>query len=545
MKPLIPLCTALVGFAVGMWSTDSIVAPASQSPSIATATSEQRTPERPDALAEVLTALRMKPGLRQFAALSEPMSHLSPEQIGKLIERSERELRAGSDHHSGWLFKWWMDRDPAAAAAWFQPRLRMLAQEGSDFSFSSDSNTEMIGAWARKYPDDALALAREFPRSGLVSSLIYSVIEQKKALPDSELWSLICQFPEGKGRVKPSERFLSKWAKKDAATAFAAVAALAQGPTRDAALIAVLPELAATDAKLAFEQYNKFGLNDPKLVTKIIAGAASKDPVGIADWLTQLDPVQFTQSAPWLVDQWAAKDPAAAFAWATTHRVPLNVRGDQLGDIEISHSGFQRSFGHRASNDGMNALATAMDKQPAATLAWLHALPAGPERDRMTSRLLSAAKPEQAIKLFDELPPEARRDGAYTVVSKLYTNPKSATDWAESLPNGPVRERAWFALGQSEGTKSDPPAGPDRDALLSGRIVRYSSNTDPINALNMSLEISNPAKRREALDGIMERQTLVSETFGWAAKSREWLEKANVPDDWKAKWRLKSRNSAP
>ena len=116
MKSLIPFCTALVGFAVGMWSTDSSETPVAQPQVPAPTTSE---PERPDALAEILTALRMKPGLRQFAALSEPMSRLTSEQMGKLIERTQRDSREYSEYHSGWLFKWWLERDPTAASAWF------------------------------------------------------------------------------------------------------------------------------------------------------------------------------------------------------------------------------------------------------------------------------------------------------------------------------------------------------------------------------------------------------------------------------------------
>ena len=248
--------------------------------------------------------------------------------------------------------------------------------------------------------------------------------------------------------------------------------------------------------------------------------------------------MQFTQAAPSLVEKWAAKDPAAAFAWAAAHDVPLVVGRDFLGNMEYAHHGFERSMGTRAGSDGQSSLATAMDKQPAATLSWFYSLPAGPERDRMASRLLSAANADQAIKLFDELPPEARRDAASTVAWKLSAKPKDATAWIAKLPNGPVRERAWYALGQYEAPNFDPPAGPDRDAFLSGKIFRFGANADPTDALDLTLEINNPAKRHEVLDSIMEKQTRDAAS-DLASKSREWIEKANLPDEWKAKWRTK------
>ena len=535
MKSLIPFCTALVGFAVGMWSTDSTEVPVVHLKAPVPTTSE---PERPDALAEILTALRMKPGLRQFAAMSEPMSRLTSEQMGKLIERTQRDSIETWEHHSGWLFKWWLERDPAAASAWFQPRLRLFAQDGSVFGFSSNSDTEMIGAWAKAFPDDALNLAREFPDSGLASSLIYPILAQRKSQPENELWPILRDLPEGKGRAKQTERFMAKWGKKDAASAFAAAAALAPGRTRDAALVVVLPELAATDAKLAFEQYNKLGLADPELVTKMIAGAATKDPAGIAEWLTTLDAVQFTQAAPSLVETWAAKDPAAALAWAAAHNVPLVVGRDFLGNTEITHHGFTRSMGHRTDTNAYNSLATAMGYQSAATLTWFYSLPAGPERDRMASRLLSVATADQAIRLFDELPPEARRDAASTVAWKLSAKPKDATAWIDKLPSGPVREQVWYALGQQAANKFDPPVGPDRDAFLRGKIFLIGLQAAPTDALDLTLEINNPTKRREVLDSIMEKQTRDA-TSDSASKSREWIEKANLPDEWKAKWRTK------
>ncbi len=537
MKPFIPLCTALVGFAVGLWSRDSQVTPPASSPTpIAPA---QQEPERTDTLSEVLRALRLKPGLQQFAALSEPLTRLNSAQMGALIERIERDSHQDSDWRSTWLFKWWLERDPDAASAWVLPRFRLLAQDRTDVGLDADGISQMIGSWAEKFPADALKLALEKPQSGLAGSLLFYVLKMKKDRPESESWSVLRDFPESRGRVREAERFIKKWAEKDTAAAFAAAQALAAGGTRDSSLAAVLPELAAKDAAFAFEQYNKLGLSDPELVTKMIAGAAAKDPAGIAEWLTGLDAVQFKHAAPWLVQKWAAQDPAAAFHWAAEHKVKLTGYWDfEWGDrVSYTHSGLGRSMSWKGSSGGPSAVVAAMSKKPEATISWLNTLPFGPERDRMTSLLITAAKADQAIQLFNTLPPEARRDGAYKIASKLTHDPKRGTEWIATLPAGLVRERAWYAFGQIDTGKYGPSPGRDRDAFLSGQAFRFGV-TDPEYSLNTMLKIANPTKRREVFDSAMQRHT-TSQSPTWPENARAWMEHADIPDEWKTKWRVK------
>src|SRR5215207_2917363 len=110
MKWLVALCAALAGIAAGMWSGNSSNAPSASQVTVAAA-APQPLAERSSAVAQILTALRGKPGLQQFAMLAEPLSRLTGAEMGEVLERVERDSRESTEYRVGGLFKWWLDRD--------------------------------------------------------------------------------------------------------------------------------------------------------------------------------------------------------------------------------------------------------------------------------------------------------------------------------------------------------------------------------------------------------------------------------------------------
>jgi len=533
MKWLVALCAALAGIAAGMWSGNSSNAPSASQVTVAAA-APQPLAERSSAVAQILTALRGKPGLQQFAMLAEPLSRLTGAEMGEVLERVERDSRESTEYRVGGLFKWWLDRDPDAASAWALPRLKLLAQDGPLAFQPGGSDSTIVQAWGKRFPEKGLELARAYPRSGVAASLLWNTLEKARANPPGDGWVIIREFPDGDAKAQEVPRFLEVWAKKDVPASFAAAQSLAPGSIRDQSIRALLPLVAATDAALAFEEYNKLRRPDSELLTKIITGAASTDPAGMAAWLLKLEPAQFAQAAPWLVDKWAAQDPAAALTWALANGAALSWRGDD-NKRAYRHTPFGRITSITTSEKGPDPLGTAITKHPSATLAWLHALPPGPQRDGIAERLLTGAGIDDALKLFGELRQSAQELAAFSIAQKLAKDPKRAIDWASSLPTGTTRENAWISFGQNATPGIDPPKGPDRDAWLRGKVFAPGIlNSGPEVSLSLVLEINNLALRRQAFDGAMESYSRQPST---TEKAREWMESANLPEAWKAKWR--------
>jgi hypothetical protein len=538
MKWLVSIVATCAGIAAGWWSRDFQTP---DSPTSATQRIENiatPSPESVGPLAKIQSALRMKPGLQQFAALSEPLARLGPEAIGALIESVEREGREQRDYRSGWLFKWWLQRDPEAASAWVMPRLQLLVQDGP-LGTGTNAEADMADAWAKAFPQRALKLAREYPRAAIAGTLLYHAAHKRRDAPPIETWAIFSDFPEGPARAKEASRFLSEWAKKDAGSAFAAAQSLNAGQTRDQALEAVLPLLAATDTNLAFEHYERLGLSNPELVNKMIVNSGSKDPASVAKWLTQLHPAQFAQVATPFLEKWAAKDPAAAFSWAVEHGARLSMQGQEF--TEMRHHGFGRNLSMSFGRPGPDALKAAMTAQPEAALGWLRSLPQGAQREQMAERFLSYVKPEDAVRLFKELGPGSRGRAISTMGSTLSGDPKRATEWVATLTAGPERQNAWYRLGQFEASALNPPVGAERDAWLEGRVIGtgFLSRT-PAETLNMVMEIQNAQKQREAFDQVMEA---VKSDNAKRVQAVTWMEKSKLPEAWKAKWRVSQPGS--
>jgi hypothetical protein len=119
-------------------------------------------------------------------------------------------------------------------------------------------------------------------------------------------------------------------------------------------------------------------------------------------------------------------------------------------------------------------------------------------------------------------------------VSRFGENLDGARAWVESLPAGPVRAAAWRALGQS--AMFDLPPGPDRDAMLGGRAFGTGARTSPISQLETIAKIEDPVLKRDLFDEAMESSAQFTAS-DWLQQSMDWMETADVPDEWKRDWR--------
>lgn len=542
---LAPVCAAALGVLIGGISgrieRDKAPATGSGAQSSAIASLAGGRPAnafsaRETALGDALSVLRGGHSLADLARLGVALDLLDPGQIPSLLDRLEVDESRSFDDRLAWLFSWWLQRDSVAAGAWIKPRLAAAAQDGpSSHFFTSSSRGRLLLAWAKADPQAAIGYARQHPRTGLAEELLRTAImEWPDKSPGARL-TILLDFPDTKARTAALDHLLGRWPRAELTAGLAAARTLPPGTTRDRLTATVLGRWAEDDSAAAFARYQALGLEDPRLLLKILDRTASRDPAQAVAWLEQLDAAQVARCGPTIVETWAESDPAAALAWALKNGVSLAMRFHP--ESRVIHSGLGRTTS--GSFGSVNPLGAAMKKQPDATLAWIRTLPEGPERARfleMATR--QVADVDRALQLFAELPP----DSAARVSSQSYqwfaADPEKGRQWAASLPPGPIRENAWRGLGMLPANVDLPP-GSDRDAMLAGRVYRFGVTPTPEDRLATVREIGNPVLRRDMLDGVMEEESRRSPEQSKAAQ--EALAKSDFPEDWKRRWLAPAR----
>jgi hypothetical protein len=293
----------------------------------------------------------------------------------------------------------------------------------------------------------------------------------------------------------------------------------------------VLGIWAEKDGAAAFLQYRELGLNDPRALTTILQRIAKQEPAQAIARLAELDDLQRAQCAPRIVQGWAEKDPAAALAWALEHGISLATRYDS--ESSIHHDGFQRS--HWSGGGSLtDPFGTAISAKPQETLAWIRSLPTGPQRTRLLEMATGRWKSShEALALFAELPPEAQARTAGHASTWFADDPERGRRWADALPPGPIRERAWAGLGRLPFTFDLPP-GADRDAMLAGSLHRDGAVPKPAERLATIRQIGDPVLQRDTLDDLMEYYAAIpSPETEQVSKA---LDEADFPAEWKRRW---------
>jgi hypothetical protein len=486
-----------------------------------------------DPLAAALESLAGPGDLASFARFGAAMERLSSEQMQTLLERVERSSDRNVKDGLAWLFTLWLKRDPSAAAEWIRPRLNAAAQDGPPgYSFDSSTRGSVILAWARADLKAALAFATEHARSGLAVRLLNEVLAEWPEKDPALRLATILNFPAGMARNDALKNHLANWARKEPKAAFAMAEGIADKVERDRAVKSVLNEWAGRDPAAAFENYRALGLSDRQLLGRLMSSGGEKDPQKAVEWLGSLSTGEFMRNAPIVVEAWAKKDPASALSWALENGVPMSGRSEVSRSIH--HNGLGRSI--TTSFPGISPLAAAFEK-PEETMAWIRSLPPGPDRERMLVWSVGYMKtPEQGIAVFNELPPEAATRAVHSVVSRFKEDSDGARAWVESLPQGPARIAAWHSLGSMTSTPIDLHPGPERDAMLSGRAFGMGVGAGPIPRLELISQIDDSVVKRDLFDQAIELNAQINPS-DWLQQSLDWMEKSDLPEDWKRSWR--------
>jgi hypothetical protein len=498
-----------------------------------------------DAIAATFSALLARGDLRELARVGTLLDALDAAQMRALFDNLDRLSADERGNLLPRLLTYWTKRDPQAATAWIQPHLARFAKDPSFGNMFANFDTDLVAAWAENAPALAIEYARQHAATKLAEILLHNGIFSWPEKNDATRFEVLRTFPAGEARQKVVVSFFFSWAQTDRAAALSAAASLPPGPERDGGLAEVLARWAGSHPAAAFEQAQALGLTAPALLAIMAKEAAKSDPAATARWLETQDATLLSQLGTVVAKFWARQDPAAAFAWAEAQGVSL-MDGSAVNARKIDFS----TFAGHAMEMGMDSpFSAAMREKPDATLAWVCALPAGPDRDRFLELAIrSGADIEKVRPLLAELPPEAAVRGAAQIAGRLAVkNPAQAQQWAESLPSGPMREEAWASLGAFR-TEALPLApGPYRDAMLRGMASAHATSA-PVQALERVMEIGDVALRRRTFDDVfwqLNRGPIDLGHGGWMSgasesalhAARAWLETAKIPEDWKQAWR--------
>ncbi len=537
-RVFIALLVALSAFVAGVLSVS--VAPTNEhgeaiSPTVKTAPVSDPV----DALGRArarLGALGDRRTLSDIVRFGDALEGLTATEFAELLAIIERNDGAGPTDRMACVMKLWLKRDGNAASAWAAQRLAKLAQDGPlGITFSYNGIGQLTRLWARERPEDALALARKFPRSGLALALLTEVDAALSTEGVEARLARIRDFPEGKPRTAMLIQVIGAWGRKAPQAALDAAKDFPAGSDREKAIGAVLKSWPKKDAAAAFEHYREAGLSDTETLRVILKNGAFQDAETGKQWMAVLNAEQFAEHAPEFVALWAKRDPAAALSWAAENGVALSYHWSNQN--RISHNG----IGSRSSSFGGNAtyaespMAEALLANPEKTLDWIRALPDGQRNKYTHIALIASRTSDMALSLYEGLPPDARASASGIVASRFGSDIAKGRAWIETLPAGLVRENAWTALARNLPEPFDLPPGPDRDAMLAGNMFR-SGTVDHERSLGLILKIDNRESKRDALEAGMEYFTGGFFGGSYAEKARAWLEKADLPEDWKRPW---------
>jgi hypothetical protein len=368
----------------------------------------------------------------------------------------------------------------------------------------------------------------------------------------AKLWSSIKDLPSGD--AFPS-MLLDVWSRRDPRTALSAVLALPE--ERRPYLLRIVEQnwgAAEPDAALAWVRELPAGEQRDGALTEVLGGIAQRDPATAIKLLEDLPPGGFRDGAVFRI----------AVTCSTAHPEAAAALADQAREV------FQQQDYFEAVGRGWSS------RNPTEALAWAQSLTNTTDRNRAlfgVAARMAETQPGEAIQLAMSQPDASSRNELIRCVagSLAEGDLQAAADWLRQLPDSPLRRQAWEGMSR-EWIEQDPagatdaamaslpageirtaalarvahdgleagwdeqaavqrasrlPAGPDRDAFLSGLC-------EPIRGVGLRAEqaagwvaLMSPGKIREAAIEKMAREWQKTD----AAAAQAWLAQTGMPDD--------------
>lgn len=425
-------------------------------------------------------------GLKRTAAAGAIVNAMSEQDPARALAFIQNE-RLSSSSSSGPIanvFSVWAETDPAVAAAELMnlpggkqrdTALRTLAQN-----------------WAKNDPHAALAFVRNLPATSGRRQAMNAVLGEMTTtdpygaataalnlkgfsrldavatvsarwaqldLSGALMWASSLPGTPEKNRALRGLAY--QWAREDplAAAAFAETQPL--GKHRNDLISAITSTWSAHDGAAALEWINTLppGTARKSALTKAIDNVANHDPATAAKWLAAL-PDESARSGLYddIARTWARSNPAAAIAWVKT--LPSSGQSKASRDIvrnigaDNAHMAaeFIASLPEKAGYDLVDDVANLWSAaDPVAARVWAESLPVGKSRDRAFSSIIStmtAVDPEAAAAMALGLPEGSHKNGVITSLTTRWAayDSEAALSWIETLPGEEQRIQAMQGL---------------------------------------------------------------------------------------------------
>jgi hypothetical protein len=486
-------------------------------------------PVQIDPVATVFGALQEENSLRMLATLGALVDPLDAAQWRRLLDQVEGLPESERERLLPRLIAVWSRLDPKAATEWIRPRLDIIPRDYRRSLQLAVSEWRFIGAWAANAPEEAIEYARTVRHNpDLRLSLLYAAGERSDK-DYAKAFESLRDFSSAHDGDRTLSSLTRKWAETDRDAAFAAAISLPQGLRKQSAIGGVLEVWAENDPAKALELATAHGVTDSAILARIFVEVAKGKPTEAAAWLENHATGGDQFRSQLFATTWAHHDAAAALKWAVANGVSVATPLDRHM-VEGMFNG-----------TGESPLWAANRKDPNATIAFVESMPPGEERTRCIQLLAPMILDIEKLKsIVGKLPPEVAHATAASAAGILYIRDSAkGLAWVETL-SGEARRNAWMQIGKSLWRQQLdpsllPPAGPDRDALISGE-VSARGGFKPAQWLPKAVEITDPSLRQETLHYVFTEVFRKGDGAGIRAAS-EWLEKANIPEDWKKKWR--------
>ncbi|MES2709435.1 MAG: hypothetical protein V4726_22745 [Verrucomicrobiota bacterium] len=407
------------------------------------------------------------------------------------------------------LLRRWAALDPAGAAAWLEPVMKMDRWPGPE---GREKDVDIVfSAWAKT--DPAAALARLRAGASVGNGILWTGTILTRLLSGDMAAGVRLGAMAGstmdltQSYYSPSE---GKWVEQDPAKAAALLSALPAGEFRDHSLIAVINSLTRSDLTAAIalqKQFPQLSVETWNMSAKddFFKAWAEKDAEGLTAYLNEAPEKAQPAIKAALAQALAVKDPAGALDWAA---------GNLSGSARV---------------ETIDKILTRLtQKDPDAALVWLNTLNAGTALSsavKTFTEALAGADPAALLAKAETLPEgEARKAITAKAYGQMYgKNPEDmlknlASQLPASLPDG-----LWRQLGENTGDMDagisrlavlPPEAGPD---FVRGLFQRNIEWADFSKFSRIMGSLSDPENRAAAIES-----AIPSLLHNQAARVTEW-----------------------
>ncbi len=256
----------------------------------------------------------------------------------------------------------------------------------------------------------------------------------------------------------------------------------------------------------------------------LFSGWAAKDPIAASKAFEKLSPQAQTNAANGMAYSWAAKDPDAAFAWASTLE-NLQTRQNALSAVvqALAVQDPQKAIDYCESLPNgatkqqalQNVAQSYFQTDTEAAIEWIGTLSSSDRSKALSGSLyqLAQADPEAAAKLFEDTPMSNNLSHqAQQIANGLAQKSMDrAIEWVETLPNGQTRTNAVSGLLQTW-AQTDPAAAAayldkqglnQRNSHLGSSILSPWIVQDKEAALDWVLSHENPSVQQNLVSNLM------------------------------------------